>query len=81
MEEVELVNDEQLLGKSLFTHKTGQPLRNPVDFRRVHRADLAHMDLVRLEPPLRIQRKSDMGEAKELLIDLRLGQEVGSSRL
>ena len=67
----ELVKDQQLLGKRFFTDNAGQPLDNLVDLRRVYRADLEQMNLIGLEPPLRIQRKPDVGKAKELLVVLR----------
>ncbi|MYG56579.1 MAG: hypothetical protein F4163_13210 [Acidimicrobiaceae bacterium] len=77
----ELVKDQQLLGKGVFTDDPGQPIDNLVDLRSVDGADLLEMALPRFEPPLRVQGETHMGEPQELLIDLCLGEVVGQSRL
>ena len=79
--QLELVEQQQLLGQSSLPGELSQPRSDRVHLVDTDRTDLAHVDLIGGEAPLGVEREPDVRLRQQLLVPLRLGEEVGAPRL
>ncbi len=78
---LELVEDEDLRGQIVVLDEVGEPLASRVDLIDLDLADLLHVAPARLQTPFGIECEPDMRLEEQILIQLRLGEEIGVSGL